>query len=146
MALKVVSMHELKLELLREPERTGESVAEVCRRRGISRASFYRYRRRYLEEGVPGLEPRSKRPRVSPGRIDPLLEAEICELRRRHPRWGARRIHAELARARIAPPGVATIHRALRRKYLVAPQPPRRPTAPHFRRAGVHFRPTVPRS
>jgi transposase InsO family protein len=126
MALKVVSMNELKLELLREPERTGESVAEVCRRRGISRASFYRYRRRYLQEGVPGLEPRSKRPRVSPGRIDPLLEAEICELRRRHPRWGARRIHAELARARITPPGVATIHRALRRNYLVAPQPPRR--------------------
>ena len=55
MPLKVVSMHELKLELLREPERTGESVAEVCRRRGISRASFYRYQRRYLEEGVPGL-------------------------------------------------------------------------------------------
>ncbi|MGH3137699.1 MAG: helix-turn-helix domain-containing protein [Gaiellaceae bacterium] len=126
MALKVVSMNELKLEVLREPERTGESVAEVCRRRGISRASFYRYRRRYLEEGVAGLEPRSKRPRVSPGRIDPLLEAEICELRRRHPRFGAHRIRAELRRAGIEAPGVATVHRALRRNHLVAPQPPRR--------------------
>jgi hypothetical protein len=46
MALKVVSMKELKLEVLLEPERTGETVAEVCARHRISRASFYRYRRR----------------------------------------------------------------------------------------------------
>jgi transposase-like protein len=58
MALRVVSMQELKLEVLLERERTGETVAEVCARHGISRASFYRYRRRYLEEGVAGLAPR----------------------------------------------------------------------------------------
>jgi transposase InsO family protein len=125
-ALKVVSMEELKLEVLLEPERTGVSVAEVCRRRGISRASYYRYRRRYLEQGVDGLEPRSRRPRGSPGQIEAELEVEIVTLRKRHPRWGARRIHAELARAGIEPPAVATIHRALRRNHLVAPQPPRR--------------------
>jgi transposase InsO family protein len=129
MALKVVSMEELKLEVLLEPERTGETVAEVCARHGLSRASFYRYRRRYLEEGVAGLAPRSRRPRSSPAQIEPWLEGRIVELRRRHPRWGARRIHAELARAGIEPPAVATIHRALRRNHLVAPQPPRRPKA-----------------
>ncbi|MGH2994787.1 MAG: IS481 family transposase [Gaiellaceae bacterium] len=126
MALRVLSMDELKLEVLLEPERTDDTVAEVCRRRGISRASFYRYRRRYLEEGPAGLEQRSRRPRGSPGQIAAGLEAEIVALRKRHPRWGARRIHAELARAGLEPPAVATIHRALRRNYLVAPQPPRR--------------------
>jgi transposase InsO family protein len=125
-ALKVVSMQELKLAVLLEPERTGVSVAEVCRRQGISRASYYRYRRRYLEEGVDGLEPRSRRPRSSPGQIDPLLEVEIVTLRKRHPRWGARRIHAELVRAGLVPPAVATIHRALKRNHLIAAQPPRR--------------------
>jgi transposase InsO family protein len=129
MALKVVSMEELKLGVLLEPERTGETVAEVCARHGISRASFSRYRRRYLEEGVAGLEARSRRPRSSPAQIEPSLEARIVELRRRHPRWGARRIHAELRRAGIEPPAVATIHRVLRRNHLVAPQPPRRPKA-----------------
>jgi transposase InsO family protein len=125
-ALKVVSMEELKLEVLLEAERTGDTVAAVCRRRGISRASFYRYRRRFLEEGPAGLEPRSRRPRSSPGQIAAELEAEIVTLRQRHPRWGARRIHAELERAGSTPPAVATIHRALRRNHLVAPQPPRR--------------------
>jgi len=129
MALRVVTMEELKLQVLYEPERTGESVAEVCRRRGISRETFYLYRRRYLEEGLAGLEPRPKRPRVSPGRIDPLLEAEICELRRRHPRWGARRIRAELRRAGLDPPAISTVHQALRRNQLVSAQPPRRRTA-----------------
>jgi transposase InsO family protein len=47
-------------------------------------------------------------------------------LRKRHPRWGARRIHAELRRGGIEPPAVATIHRALRRDHLVVVQPPRR--------------------
>jgi transposase InsO family protein len=125
-ALQVVSIKQLKLDVLLEPERTGDSVAEVCRRRGLSRASYYRYRRRYLDEGTAGLEPRSRRPRGSPGRIAAALEAEIVTLRQRHPRWGARRIQAELERAGIEPPAVATIHRALRRNHLVAPQPPRR--------------------
>jgi transposase InsO family protein len=129
MALKVVSMEELKLQVLLEPDRTGEAVAEVCARHGISRASFYRYLRRYRAEGAAGLEPRSRRPRSSPAQIEPALEARIVELRRRHPRWGARRIHAELRRAGIEPPAVATIHRALRRNHLVAPQPARRPKA-----------------
>jgi transposase-like protein len=45
-ALRVVSMEELRLGLVREPERRGDSVAEVCRRRGVSRETFYVYRRR----------------------------------------------------------------------------------------------------
>ena len=41
-------MAELRLEVLLEAERTGMSVTEVCRRYGISRQTYYRYRRRYL--------------------------------------------------------------------------------------------------
>jgi transposase InsO family protein len=57
------------------------------------------------------------------------LELAICELRTRHPRWGARRIRTELARAGIEPPAVSTVHQVLKRNYLVAPQPPRRARA-----------------
>ena len=34
MALRVVSLRQLKLEVLLEPGRSGDSIAEVCRRRG----------------------------------------------------------------------------------------------------------------
>jgi transposase InsO family protein len=50
-------------------------------------------------------------------------------MRGAHPRWGARRIQAELARRGIDPPAVSSIHQALRRNNLVAAQPPRRPRA-----------------
>ena len=89
MSLRVVSMSELRLEVLLEPERTGQSVAEVCRRRGISRETFYAYKRRYDLEGAAGLEPRSRQPTRSPAQIDVDLEVKICELRKDHLRWGA---------------------------------------------------------
>jgi len=126
MALRVVSMDELKLQVLTEPGRTGDPVAEVCRRRGISRQTFYVYQRRFLAEGPAGLEERSRRPLVSPGRLEPSLEAEICTLRRQHPRWGARRIRTELLRRGVDALAISTIHQALRRNLLVVPQRPRR--------------------
>jgi transposase InsO family protein len=125
-ALSVMSIEGLRLEVLLEPGRTGDSVAEVCRRRGISRQTFYLYRRRYEAEGLAGLVSRSRRPAASPGRITPLLEELICRLRSQHPRWGARRIRAELARSGVSPPATSTIHQALARNHLVAARPARR--------------------
>jgi transposase-like protein len=70
--LKVVTMAELRFDVLFEPLRTGETVADVCRRYGISRDTYYRYRRRYLAEGLEGLEDQSRRPKTSPARSPPI--------------------------------------------------------------------------
>jgi predicted DNA-binding transcriptional regulator AlpA len=125
MARKVVSMEELRLEVLLEPERTGESISEVCARRGISRATFYRYRQRLLEMGAEVLEPRTRRPRSFPGQIASWLELEICTLRRRHPRWGARPDPRRAASSRDRSPG----HRdpSTRRCAATRWSPPSRP-------------------
>jgi transposase InsO family protein len=127
--LKVVTMAELRFEVLFEPARTGETVADVCRRYGISRDTYYRYRRRYLAEGVEGLEDRSRKPKTSPAQIPTEVELRIVEMRTTHPRWGARRIRAELAREGFDAPAVSTVHQALRRHGLVAAQPPRKAKA-----------------
>jgi hypothetical protein len=82
MALTVVTMVELRLEVLFQAERSGESVTEVCRRHGISRQTYYRYRRRYLAEGLEGLEDRSREPIHQPARSDADLECRV--------RWTAR--------------------------------------------------------
>ncbi len=129
MVLKVVTMAELRLDVLTEPLRTGETVADVCRRYGISRDTYYRYRRRYLAEGLEGLEDQSRRPRTSPAQIPAEVEIRIVEMRRDHPRWGARRIRAELDRAGVDAPVVSTVHQVLVRNGLVAAQAPRRPRA-----------------
>lgn len=86
MVLKVVTMAEFRLEVLVEAERTGMTVAEVCRRYGISRQTYYRYRRRYLAEGLAGLEDRSRRPLQPANQIPVEVEQRICEMRKDHPR------------------------------------------------------------
>ena len=129
MALKVVTMADLRLEVLLEVERTGLTVTEVCRRYGISRQTYYRYRRRYLAEGLDGLEDRSRRPLQPANQIPVDLEVRICEMRKDHPRWGARRIRTELTRAGLDAPAISTTHQVLIRNGLVAVEPPRRTRA-----------------
>jgi transposase len=103
--------------------RNGSPVAEVAARYGASRQSVYRWKARYERDGVTGLEEKSRRPRTSPRRMPAEVEALVCELRRAHPRWGARRLVFELAsRGVAAMPSRATVHRALARNGLVEPQ------------------------
>lgn len=45
----------------------GRSVSEVARTHGVSRRWIQKCLARYREEGEAGLEPRSKRPKHSPG-------------------------------------------------------------------------------
>jgi transposase InsO family protein len=65
----------------------------------------------------------SRRPHHSPRRVPANVEALICELRRTHRRWGARRISYELGRRDVQPaPSHATVHRVLVRNGLARPQ------------------------
>jgi transposase InsO family protein len=101
----------------------GQPVTEVAARFGVSRQSVHAWKRRYLTGGLDGLREVSRRPHTSPGRIEAGIEARICEMRRAHQRWGARRISFELARAGITPtPSRATVHRVLIRNGLIDPQ------------------------
>jgi transposase InsO family protein len=136
MALKVMTVAEMRLELLLEAARSGESVAAVCRRHGISRETFYVYKRRFLAEGPDGLEPRPKTPLRQPRRMAADVEDQICRMRKEHPRWGARRIKTELARAGFEAPAISSIHRAMVRNDLVVQLPQRpRPALLRFERA-----------
>lgn len=128
MALKVVSMPELRREVLLETKGP-VNLSRRCAGAWGSRATYYRYRRRYLLEGLEGLEDCSRRPHQMPARMDPQIEMEICTMRKNHPAGAPARIQAELVRKAIVPPAVSSIHQALRRNHLVAQQPPRRPKA-----------------
>lgn len=123
MALRVVTMSELRFEVIRSPELTGETIRAVCKRYGISPDTFYRYLKRFRAEGMQGLEDQSRRPKRQPRRMAADLESTICTMRTEHPRWGARRIHGELIRHGMTPPVPSAIHQALLRNGLVERQP-----------------------
>ncbi|TWG18348.1 transposase InsO family protein [Micromonospora taraxaci] len=106
----------------------GSTVTDVAERFGVSRQAVHRWLAWYEQEGLEGLADRSSRPRSSPGQTSPEVEALICELRRNHPRWGARRLLYELGR-RDCPgpiPSRITVHRVLIRHGLIDPTPRRR--------------------
>jgi transposase InsO family protein len=128
-------MAEIRLEVLLEVARSGETVTQVCARHGISRKTYYAYLRRYRADGVDGLEPRSREPINQPQRMPAVVEERICRMRKDHPKWGARRIRAELRRKGIDAPAVSSIHRALVRNHLIPVGPTRhRPATQRFER------------
>jgi transposase InsO family protein len=119
---------ETRLVMLAAAELPGVAVSDLCRELGISRQTFYRLRRRVDAEGPAGLEPRSRRPRRSPGLIPPEVEDEIVRLRKTRPvDNGAQAIAYELARSGGPVLAASTVHRALRRRGLVVDTPAKRP-------------------
>jgi transposase InsO family protein len=101
----------------------GGEIAAVARQFGTSRQSLYTWIARYREGGLEGLADRSRRPRRSPTRIAAQAEASICELRRRHPRWGAQRIAFELSEQSGGQKlSRSTVYRVLVRNGLVDKQ------------------------
>jgi transposase InsO family protein len=89
----------------------GWPAAHVAEQLGVSRATAYKWLRRYRAEGLPGLEDRSSRPRRSPHRLDLAAEAEILAARSSW-RYGPDRLGPLLGR----PP--STVHRVLVRRGL----------------------------
>ena len=114
------------------------NVSAFCRERGISRQTFYDWRRRYAEEGLSGLEPRSRAPKTSPRRTPAEIEDAVVALRKELTDLGvdagAGTIQWHLGR-RGCPqvPSEATIWRILVRRGFVTPQPGKRPKS-SFRR------------
>jgi transposase InsO family protein len=129
MAQKVLTM-ETKLRAVLAAGVAGVRVKDLCAELEISRQTFYKYKRRWEAEGPAGLVERSRRPHRVPGLIPVELEDEIVRLRKTlRLDKGAQTIAYHLARAGWEVPSVATIHRALVRRGMVAAQPQKRPRA-----------------
>jgi transposase len=89
----------------------GHRVADVAHQLGCSRATAYKWLRRFRLEGEGGLVDRPSRPHHCPHRTPAHLEARILQARRRH-RRGADWIAAELGVA------ASTVGRVIARHQL----------------------------
>jgi len=87
----------------------GWPVAHVADQLGISRATGYKWVRRYRAEGAAGLADRTSRPKCSPRRLSETAEAEILAARA-GTRYGPDRLGPLLGRPR------STVHRVLTRR------------------------------
>jgi putative transposase len=93
-----VSPVDLRLEFNRTYLSGLFSMTELCDQYGVSRKTGYKWVARYEANGRAGLTDRSRRPHHSPRATDPAIAERLCEARRRHPTWSARKLIAVLRR------------------------------------------------
>lgn len=102
------------------------SMTELCQRFGVSRPTGYKWLGRYREEGLPALADRSRAPKRCPHQTPPEIEALLIACRKKHPRWGPKKLLAYLQRRHpdLALPAASTIGAILKRHGLTQPRRP----------------------
>ena len=120
------TVEEDRQQFLEEFARAGANRREVCRRFEISPKAGYALWARFQREGEAAVYDRSRRPRTSPGKLDPAVERRIIELRQER-RRGARKLRWCLEHEGIRPvPAKSTIEAVLRRNGLISAEMSRR--------------------
>lgn len=98
-----------------------ESMAELCRRFGISRQTGYLWKRRFEEGGAAALADRPPLAQAHSNALDDEITDQIVSLRKAHPRWGPKKIRALLdpPEGQLLP-AASTIGEVLKRRGLIA--------------------------
>lgn len=109
-----------------------DNVAAFCRHEQISRQTFYKFRARFVQEGLAGLADRSRRPSTSPGQTSAEVEDLVVHRRKRLVEQGldhgAQSIVWSLQRDAVqGVPSPSTVWQILTRRGLITPQPQKRP-------------------
>jgi putative transposase len=90
-----------------------ENFRALCQEYGISTKTGYKWRERFLRQGLGGRGEESRRPRSSPQQ---LSQGELCELVRlklAHPHWGPRKIRELYLRQHGVVASESTLKRVL---------------------------------
>lgn len=97
-----------------------ENFLALCREYGISRKTGYKWRERFVEGGLGGMEEASRRPKGHVGALGEEVVCRIVRLRSAHPHWGARKIR-ELYRRKHGGevPSESSFKRVMERAGLV---------------------------
>ena len=101
-----------------EPERSGKSISDVCIAFGVSRATWYKWKRRYDTYGIDGLKNQSRKPHnIKNLKVTEELEKLVLELRLNN-RFGPMRIRFRLKRKYGVSLGTKTIYNLVKRHKL----------------------------
>jgi len=108
--LKMNQRVEFALKALRT-----ENFRELCQEYGISAKTGYKWRERFLQHGLAGMEELSRKPLKSPKGLGESVVCEIVRLKGRHKHWGPRKIRELYRRQHGEAPSESTFKRVLER-------------------------------
>src|SRR5437868_1035406 len=134
MPWKGATVSEVRFAFVHQVEVLHVSVAAACRLFGISRKTGHKWLNRARCNPETSFSDLSRRPKHSPDRTAPDLEARMLEVRDRHG-WGPRKIRALLARdPALSVPSVRTVANVLSRNGRIQSRDPHRQTVQFFER------------
>lgn len=115
------SVMQVRQEFVTMAQHDGVSMAELCRRYGISRKTGYKWLARYDAGGRPALRERSHASHSCPHRIAAEMAELLCAARVAHPSWGPIKLLAWLRPRHpdLAWPAASTAGDLLVRRGLV---------------------------
>ena len=121
------------------------SFTDLCLDFGISRKTGYKWVHRYRADGAPALQERSRAPHTHPNAISEDMVQAIIAIRRRHPRWGPRKVKVVLRRQRPRTilPAASTIGDILKRNGLVRARKRIRRSSPYAERLREYTAPNT---
>ncbi len=124
MPWKALSTMSLRLAFVQQALAEGANIRALCRSFDVSPKTAYKWLKRYQQAGAEALADQSRRPQTrSPWQTSAELEERICELRRKHPDWGARKLRRRLEVLGVSGlPAPSTITALLHRRELINPQ------------------------
>jgi transposase InsO family protein len=97
------------------------SITDLSKKYGVSRKTIYKWLERYNEEGISGLEDKSRASHTHPNKTDNNIVDQIIEYKLKHRTWGPKKIVTNLKR--IYPkekwPSVSTTGDLLKKNDLV---------------------------
>lgn len=96
---------------------------ELCREYGISAKTGYKWKQRFLERGLGGVQEESRRPHAHPSELSEEVVCEIVRLKTAHPHWGPRKIRDLYERKKPGEiPSESSFKRVLERAGLTEPR------------------------
>jgi transposase InsO family protein len=128
MPFKETCRLEERIAMFRDYDTGAFTVGELVARYGVSRETFYVWRRRRESGDECWFEERSRAPGRCPHATSAAQVAAIVAMRKRYPRFGAKKIGAKLLEKRPGTPwpATSTIGDIMKRKGLIATQDRRR--------------------
>jgi transposase InsO family protein len=131
MPWKETRVSEQRMMFITEYEFEEESMAELCRKYGISRKTGYKWFARWRDEGTRGLSDHSRAPLHHPNKVLAWQVEAILAARDRWG-WGPKKLRVLLSRERsgIVWPAISTIEQILKDHARVIPRKKRRRVPP----------------
>jgi putative transposase len=91
----------------------------LCQDYGISPKTGYKWKERFLRDGLGGLAEHSRRPKSSPEGLGEQVVCEIVRLKQKHKYWGARKLRDIYGRVHAEVPSESSFKRVLERAGMV---------------------------